>query len=454
MPFLLSRDVASYIKDPKLREDLKFVTLGILFGIVFVNVTTGAPVAGFARVLGFGDFLYAVLLALPVLGGAFQIFASFVLEQTGKRKLAFLLGGLANRVPWLFVGLLPLFVGNTRALLGPFVALLCTTAVGGAFLAVSFMSWVADLVPLELRGRFFGHRSLLGTVASLVSGLCIGWFLDVFRSVTGFSVILVAAALLGVGDILCFLRVQDPPMERDVEFRGNIVRFFREVLRHPTFSRFLLFAVFWYFAFNVASPFFNLYMIRDLHMGFFQIALYVQAVANCTTLFSIRLFGRLTDRFGNVPITFVATSVASFLPVLWCLTNEANWRGIVLTIQILAGIFWPAIDLTVNNLALKLSPDLHRSFYIAVFNLFLGVFGNALGYLVGGAILESIAPYLAQSIRSLGIRFSPYFVVFLLSTALRAVAAFVLLPKIREENALSVQEMYALASKVLRKSAD
>lgn len=454
MPFLLSQDVASSIKDPGLLRDLKLVTLGVCFGIVFVNVTTGAPVAGFARALGFGDFLYAVLLALPVLGGALQIFASFILERTGRRKLAFLFGGLANRIPWLFVALLPLFVENTKALLTPFAGLLLVTAFGGAFLAVSFMSWVADLVPLELRGRFFGHRSLLGTMASLGSGLAIGWFLDTFTSISGFSLVLALAAILGVVDILCFLRVQDPPMERSREFRGHVVHMFREVFVHPTFSRFLVFAVFWYFAFNVASPFFNLYMIRDLHMSFFHIALYVQAVANCTTLFSIRLFGRLTDRFGNVPITFVATSVASCLPLLWCFTNEANWRVIVLIIQILAGIFWPAIDLTVNNLALKLSPDLHRSFYIAVLNFFLGVFGNALGYLMGGALLEYVAPYLVAVAEHLGMRFSPYYLVFFLSTVLRTLAVLVFLPKVREEQALSLREIYALVSKGFRKTAD
>lgn len=454
MSLLLSRDVAASIRDSKLLRDLKLVTLGVCFGIVFVNVTTGAPIAGFARVLGFGDLLYAVLLALPVLGGALQIFASLVLERTGKRKLAFLLGGFANRVPWLFVALLPLLVDKREALLGPFVGLLFVTAVGGAFLAVSFMSWVADLVPLELRGRFFGHRSLLGTVASLASGLFIGWFLDVFRSVTGFSLVIALASVLGVLDILCFLRVQDPPMERDAEFQGNVFHFFREVFAHPNFSRFLIFTVFWYFAFNVASPFFNLYMIRDLRMSFFHIALYVQAVANFTTLFSIRLFGRLTDRFGNTPVTFLATSVASLLPLLWCFTDATNWPFVVLIIQILAGIFWPAIDLTVNNLALKLSPDLHRSFYIAVLNLFLGVFGNALGYLVGGALLEYVAPHIVHVAESFGVRFSPYYLVFILSTVLRAVAAFLFLPKVHEEKALSVREMYALVSKVLRRNAD
>jgi MFS family permease len=439
---LLSRDVAQSIRDPKLRNDLRFVTLGVVFGIVFVNVTTGAPIAGFANALGFGDLLYAFLLALPVLGGALQVFASLVLERTKKRKLAFLLGGFANRVPWLFVALLPLWVSDRRALFGSFAGLLFCTACGGAFLAVSFMSWVADLVPLELRGRFFGHRSLLGTVSSLVSGLCIGWFLDTVSRGTGFSVVIALAAILGILDILCFVRVQDPPMRYEEEYRGSIIRFFREVFAHPPFFRFLLFAVFWYFAFNVASPFFNLYMIRDLHMDFFHIALYVQAVANCTTLFSIRLFGRLTDRFGNVPVALLATSVASFLPLLWCLTTEANWRPIVLVIQILAGIFWPAIDLTVNNLALKLSPDLHRSFYIAVLNLFLGVFGNALGYIAGGIVLETLAPSVAHFMEGLGVHFSPYYVVFLLSALLRFVATFVFLPRVREERAFPLRDVF------------
>jgi len=232
---LLSRDVAQSIRDPKLRNDLRFVTLGVVFGIVFVNVTTGAPIAGFANALGFGDLLYAFLLALPVLGGALQVFASLVLERTKKRKLAFLLGGFANRVPWLFVALLPLWVSNRRALFGSFAGLLFCTACGGAFLAVSFMSWVADLVPLELRGRFFGHRSLLGTVSSLVSGLCIGWFLDTVSRGTGFSVVIALAAVLGILDILCFVRVQDPPMRYEEEYQGSIIRFFREVFAHPLF---------------------------------------------------------------------------------------------------------------------------------------------------------------------------------------------------------------------------
>lgn len=442
MSFLLSRDVASSIKDAKLRQDLGFVTLGVCFGIVFFNVTTGAPIAGFANALGFGDLLYAFLLALPVMGGAIQIFASLILERSAKRKPIFLASGLLNRIPWFFIALLPFLLKGRGNLLSSIMSLLVFASVGGAFLAVSFMSWVADLVPLELRGRFFGHRSLLATVASLVSGLFIGRFLDKVPGMVGFSFVIALASILGVVDILCFLRVQDPPMRREEKFYGSLFALFRRVFVHPQFSRFLFFAIFWYFAFNVASPFFNLYMIRELHMGFFEIALYVQGVSNFATLFSIRLFGRLTDRFGNLPVALLATTVASSLPIFWCFTRESNWPFIVLIIQVLAGIFWPAIDLAINNLALSLSPDLFRSFYIAVLNLFLGFFGNALGYIVGGAVVEYVAPPIAEFVRSFGVHFSPYYVVFILSTGLRFLAVFFFLLKVREQRAASLKDLW------------
>lgn len=68
--FKLNADLTS---DNSLRKSLNFVILGITFGIVFFNVTTGSPVAGFAKAIGFGDLMYGVMLALPVLGGVAQV---------------------------------------------------------------------------------------------------------------------------------------------------------------------------------------------------------------------------------------------------------------------------------------------------------------------------------------------------------------------------------------------
>jgi len=438
-----------FVTDKELRRSLNFLILGVCFGIVFFNTTVGAPIAGLAKELGFGDLLYAIMLALPVLGGAIQLIASLVLERYQKRKKIFLLSGFINRVPWIFIAILPLLIPNKSLLFYVIVFFLIVSSIGGAFLNVSFMSWMGDLVPIEIRGRFFSHRSMLATIVSFTSGLIIGKFLDLVPGIKGFSIVFLLASIFGILDILCFLNVYDPPMKSNLDFEGNIKELFKKALSHPKFSKFLMFAIIWNFALNLAGPFFNIYMLKYLKMSFFEIALYVQLISNLTTISFVRIWGRIIDKFGNKPVLLISSSVVSFLPLLWLLTTPNNYLFIVIIIQILAGIFWPGIDLGYNNLALNLSPDENRSFYIAVLNFFVAIFGNALAYILGGYIIEDVAPFLNNILNThLNISLVSYHYVFILSAILRFISSRFFLPKIEEERAQSLSN---LKEDVLRK---
>ncbi|ACK43035.1 MFS transporter [Dictyoglomus turgidum] len=431
----------SFVEDKELRKSLSLVILGVCFGIIFFNVTQGAPIAGFAKELGFGDLLYGVMLAMPVLGGAIQLFASYVLEKTRKRKLLFFLGGFIQRLPWLLVVILPFFVHDKNVLFSSIVFLLSITAIGSAFINVSFMSWMGDLVPIEIRGRFFSHRSMLATFVSLISGLLIGAFLDRFSDLYGFAVVFIFAVILGIFDILCFIWVYDPPMRGNDFSNVNFAKLFKESITHPKFSHFLLFAVLWNFALNISAPYFNLYMIKYLKMSYFDIALYVQIISNVTTILSVRILGRLIDRFGNKPVLQISTFIVSFLPYIWCFTTPNNWLLFVILVQIFAGVFWPGIDLSFNNLALGLSPNENRSFYIAVLNLFVGII-NAISFILGGYIIEYVAPSIVNFINSLlHIHLVEYHLIFILSGMLRFTFLRIFIPKISEERSKPVEEL-------------
>ncbi|MCX7845608.1 MAG: MFS transporter [Dictyoglomaceae bacterium] len=439
MKKVLSTD---FVKDEHLRKSLNFVILGVCFGIVFFNTTVGTPIAGFAKELGFGDLLYAVMLALPVLGGAIQLYASIILERTKQRKLIFLISGFLNRIPWLFIAILPLIISNRIILFYIIVSLLILSSLGGAFLNVSFMSWMGDLVPLDIRGRFFSQRSMLATISSFISGLIIGKFLDTIPGIAGFSIVFILSTILGILDISCFFKVYDPPMKGDFKLNEKLSVMFKKVLIHPKFSKFLIFAVVFQFALNIAGPFFNLYMIKYLKMSFFEIALYVQLINSITIIFFVRIWGRIIDKFGNKPVLLISTTVISFLPFLWCLTTPDNWLFIIILIQILAGMFWPGVDLGYNNLALNLSPDENRSFYIAVLNLFVSSFGIALAYILGGFIVENIAPLLNRYFKNyFNISFVEYQYIFILSAILRFISSRFFLTKIEEEKAHSLKEI-------------
>jgi MFS family permease len=94
---------------------------------------------------------------------------------------------------------------ESKNLLFPLLVILLTVgAVGGAFVNVSFLSWVGDLVPLGIRGRFFGHRSMVATAAALLSGLLVGKVLDAVRGVSGFTFVFGLASLAGLTELSFF----------------------------------------------------------------------------------------------------------------------------------------------------------------------------------------------------------------------------------------------------------
>jgi len=439
MKRLLSTD---FVKDKNLNQSLNFVILGICFGVVFLNVTVGTPIAGLAKELKFGDLLYGIMLAMPVLGGTVQIFASFILEKTKKRKKLFLLSGFINRILWIFVAILPLLISNRTLLFYLIVAVLIFSSIGGAFLNVTFMSWMGDLVPLDIRGRFFSHRSMLSTIVSFISGLAIGKFLDTIPGILGFSIIFGIATLFGLLDIACYLKVHDPPMKNDIEIQESFLNISKKVLSHPAFSKYLIFAVVWSFSLNIAAPYFNLYMIKYLRMSYFEIALYAQLVSNLATVVFVRIWGRMIDRFGNKPVALICTTTVSFLPILWCFTTPQSWLFLVILIQFLAGLFWPGVDLSYNNFALRLSPDENRSMYIAVLNLFVGVIGNAIAYIFGGYIIENISPLISSFLENtVHFHLADYHYLFIFSAILRFVSSRIFLPKIKEEGAYSINEL-------------
>ena len=71
------------------QRSLHLVIVAVTFGVVCFTITGGSPLTGFARSLGAGDFIYGVLMGLPVVGSVLQVFASYLLETTRREKRYF-----------------------------------------------------------------------------------------------------------------------------------------------------------------------------------------------------------------------------------------------------------------------------------------------------------------------------------------------------------------------------
>src|SRR5205814_7066199 len=82
------------------RRSLGIVTLGWVFGSVWMNSTSGAPLTLFAKGLGATPFQFGLLAALPFIASLVSMPASLLIERTGRRKGIFLNRLSTQRLMW------------------------------------------------------------------------------------------------------------------------------------------------------------------------------------------------------------------------------------------------------------------------------------------------------------------------------------------------------------------
>ena len=137
-----------------------------------------------------------LLASLPNLALAIsQLGSPYISERLGSRKALIIPVVLVQALLWLPILLLPqLFEGNAVWWL---IALFTAGSVFGAFGNPAWGSMMADLVPVAMRGRYFGLRNKIGGMFLLGGFLIGGAVLELSgrHAMIGFSVLLGGAML-------------------------------------------------------------------------------------------------------------------------------------------------------------------------------------------------------------------------------------------------------------------
>lgn len=433
--------------DRQLSRSLNLIIFAITFGMVFFTVF-GMPVGstlftGFMRRLGAGDLVYSVVMALPVLGAVSQVFGSYYMETTGKRRFLFLASGFVHRLLWIPVALLPLFtgVGMRTACIWIVTVLITISSVASSVSGIAFNSWMGALIPPTITGRFFGTRTLVSTVSGAVAGLLVGTFIDHVNDMRGFTIVFIIGSLFGVVDIATFFWVRHPPLIPPSK-KPSLRAVLTVPLRNKNYMHLTLFATAYMFSVNVSAPFFNVYMLENLRMDYLIMALSTQIMTSITTILFVRRWGVLADRYGNRPVVLVGAVGIILLPIPWIFATSSHYAMVYLA-NLFGGIFWSGFNLALYNQSVWTAPQENRSSYIAFYTLFTNVIGTAAAYVCGGYFMQYVGPVidLAHLPFTMGNPLNSYQALFILSSALRTVAIVAFFPLVRELNASSARRM-------------
>ncbi len=403
------------------RAAMRYSTLEGLFAMQYVSATATSMLVGFLLALGASVTQVGFAASFPLLGGLFQpLGAELIRRQNGWRRKVCISGIIIDDLFWIVSILAVVFLPPATAL----IIVLCVLALQQAAIHTSLLawqSWMSDLIPPAVRGRYFGRRNFVVYTFGALMAVLAGQFVERIGENAIWSFIVVISIGMVARAISAFFLNKQPEPFPASETDSHPLGRFKDPFRHGPFRKYLRFVTRWEFSIQIVAPFFIVYMLRELNVGlaFVTVAAGSATIAN---LISQQFWGGLADRFGNRQVLKATCGVLCIEPLLWLLTDSAGiGLYVIIGIHVLNGFASGGFLLANGNLMMGIAPRTGQTSFFAVQASVRGL-SAAAGPLLGALLLDRIlgplvpADYLLTS----------FSILFLLAFSLRLFGLYAL----------------------------
>lgn len=406
-------------RDPSLvARSMRLSTWDGIFAIQYTTLNTGTFLTTFLLALGTSEFLIGLVAAFPMLFGLVQpLGAEIIRRRGGWRRPVAVSAALVEDLMWIpIVAAALLYPPQTAAVI--IVGFLAAGQLANAFVGVAWTSWISDLIPPRLRGRFFGKRNFVCHSLGAVTAIFAGMVVDRAGAdpIPTFAAIFVTGMLFRLVSIAILARQPEPKPARSR--RGSFLHQLSHPLSHSAFRRFVLYAMLWGFAVHLAAPFFTVFMVRSAGLEVGDVMLFA-SLSTIANLMGQRFWGPMCDRYGDHQVLRVAGLIILLQPFGWLFagTSTAGYY-FMMFLNVVGGFSWGGHLLAVGNLMMRLAPETGKTSFFAVQAALGGLFG-ALGPFVGGMIADLL---MAHGSFIPGWLFADLKTLFLMSFVLRFAA--------------------------------
>ncbi len=376
---------------PSLRRNLKLCTWD---GITAVPLTVlSQPGNAVVAALLTGTFAlstrtYGLITSLPFWFNFLQVILTPLLAQRLSARAMCITSAWLHVAGWLaFVAVLPFVpTGDDPVTRITFIAIFSVIALSTAINGVAWNSWMQSVVPLRVRGKYFGTRnrllyiSLLGFLFA-ASGV-LAWF---DGSLLAFHVLLAVGITMRAVSVLAQQRMHATsgrkPASAELPWPAQL----RQVWKDRTFMRLILFAALMGFGVNLFAPFYPVFMFEQLHLSAAQTN-FMLLTGILAAAIAFPAWGHMIDRFGNIPVMIVALCLWQTFNFIWCFITPDN-IGLLYVPLAAGGMFSAGYGVGVFGLLLKLAAPEARTMSVALF-VSLSSLAAALGPITGSNLLS------------------------------------------------------------------
>ena len=316
-----------------LRRSLIMSAAASAIGAVFFTVIQGTIFNFFLEDLSLRDRL-PYFMALWCFGNIGTLMGSWIQERYNCRRSLFFVTVGGSRLIWLVIGLIPIFRPEWMAK-GPAFTWLTVLTISFYFIhslgGNAWISWMADLVPTHLQGRYWSLRQVACSLTGILSRLAFGYYLESHRNMNGYAVIFCCATIFGVADAAMFYWVEHRRPVLRHERRHLFTEFMRRMSETP-FRRLIGVYLLWSISNCIMGPTCFYFMRDRVGMDVTDIS-----VAEATSLLSFTIFsllwGKFSDQHGHRGPLVTCLLIQALCPLFYFFAHRGDSHLVALAMS-------------------------------------------------------------------------------------------------------------------------
>jgi MFS family permease len=389
----------------------------------------------FAREFQASGRAIAWLLAAPSLVGLLRLWAPRWLHRVGSRRrfcIGMFLASSAALASLPAVAAPGVMSDSRHSVLA--LGVTWTTYQVLEFIGVVVLwSWLGDLVPERVRGRFIGRREAWTTAGAVAGSIAAAgatlWWARHCESIEAPELVWkgyaacasFGAALLALAT-LPLVQMIEPPLPQSASRSAPALRDLFAPWADPRFRRFMYFGLWYSMANGLTQSPRNIFIASVLKVDF-AAKRTLDGASRGVQVLLLPWIGAIADRRGNIPVLVASWAIVSLGSVFFLLaTPGAKWW---IAGAYVCWIAYAGLNVTLPNLMLGLSPAGESAAYAASWFAWTNV-AYATSVMAGGWLLDALGSRF-ESREILGWRLDHYSILFAASSILMAVGVGVAL---------------------------
>ncbi len=378
------------LSEQEVSNGLRLVIYDGLAAEIMTTLTGGAFLVAMAVLLGAYNFQIGLLAALPTFTNIFQLAAIWLVRRFNSRRGISVFSSVLARIPLILIGIIVLLYSSS---ISTVIFFLFFHYLGGSIAGISWNSWMKDLVPEKSLGAYFARRGSYTQTLNVILSLALALLIDYIKQhhvafeLSAYGIMFIVAGIAGLIGVSFLSRTPEPESR---SIKENIFKLMKRPLHNGNFRKLLVFNSIWVFALNLATPFFTVFLLKNLHLPLSYI-IGLNMISQLCSIFTIRIWGKYADRYSNKTIIAIGAPLYILCLVAWCFvgiySNVYNNLALLAGIFMVSGVANAGINLSLTNIGLKLAPREEAIVYLSAKNIITSMF-SAVAPLIGGWLAD------------------------------------------------------------------